>query len=106
MFWMQGIERARDQTHVQNLTHGQIADLLVAAGLEDVTLVEEPFELDFDEWFDRGTPTCPKAEVRALVLAGKARGFSPALRPDGGITIRSLRTLARGVKRDPGERVG
>ena len=81
MFWMQGIERARDRTHVQNLTHGQIADLLVAAELEDVTLVEEPFQLDFDEWFDWGTPTCPKAEVRALVMVGKARGFSPGAAP-------------------------
>ncbi len=96
--WHQQIERARDRTHVRNLTPGQIADLLVAAGLESVALVEEPFQLDFDEWFDRGTPGCPKAEVRALVLAGRARGYDPSPRPDGGITIRCFRSLARGVK--------
>src|SRR6267154_1829341 len=49
---------------------------------------EDGFELDFDEWFDRGTPALPKAEVRARVLAGRARGFDVHPRPDGGITIR------------------
>ena len=98
MIWMQRIERARDRTHVLNLTHAQMADLLREAGLVDLTLVEEPFDLDFDEWFERGSPTCPKDEVRALLLAGKARGFDPVLRSDGGVTIRCFRTLARGVK--------
>jgi hypothetical protein len=96
--WHQQIERARDRTHVRNLTPGEIADLLAAAGLESLALVEEPFQLDFDEWFDRGTPSCPKPEVRALVVAGRARGYDPAPRPDGGVTIRCFRTLARGVK--------
>ena len=96
--WHQQVERARDRTHVRNLTPGEIADLLAVAGLESLALVEEPFQLDFDEWFDRGTPSCSKAEVRALVVAGRARGYDPAPRPDGGITIRCFRTLARGVK--------
>ncbi len=96
--WHEEIERWRDRTHVRNPTPGQLADLLAGAGLEALSLVEERFELDFDEWFDRGTPSRPKAEVRAAVLAGRARGYDPVARPDGGITIRCFRTLARGVK--------
>jgi SAM-dependent methyltransferase len=99
--WHEQIERWRDRTHVRNPTPGEIADLLARAGLESIALVEEKFELDFDEWFDRGTPTRPKAEVRAAALAGKARGYEPAPRSDGGITVRCFRTLARGVKPAP-----
>ena len=69
-----------------------------AAGLSQVELVEEPFELDFDEWFDRGTPLAPKAEVRARILSGRARGFDPERRADGGITLRCVRVLARGLR--------
>lgn len=96
--WHQEIERWRDRTHVRNPTPGEMADLLAGAGLESVALVEERFELDFDEWFDRGTPGRPKTEVRAAVLSGRARGYEPVPRADGGITIRCFRTLARGVK--------
>ncbi len=98
MAWMQGIERARDRTHVSNLTPGGLVDLLAAAGLEEIAVVEERFQLDFDEWFDRGTPSIPKAEVRARLLSGKARGFVPVVRPDGGIDVRCFRTLARAVR--------
>lgn len=96
--WHNSIERGRDRTHTANLTPGGVVDALAAAGLSRVELVEEPFELDFDEWFDRGTPASPKAEVRARILSGKARGFEPATRPDGGITLRCVRVLARGVR--------
>src|SRR4051812_45472891 len=63
--WHHAIERDRDRTHVANLTSGALADALAGAGLVKVQLIEEPFELDFDEWFDRGTPAATKAEVRA-----------------------------------------
>jgi SAM-dependent methyltransferase len=96
--WHQEIERARDRTHTRNLTTGELADLLVQAGLDRVQLLEEPFELDFDEWFDRGTPALAKEEVRLRVLAGRARGFDPAPRAGGGITLRCSRCLVRGVK--------
>ena len=96
--WHEDIERWRDRTHVRNPTPGEIVDLLAGAGLQSISLIEEQFELDFDEWFDRGTPMRPKAEVRAAVLAGRARGYDPVPRADGGITIRCFRTLARGVK--------
>jgi len=95
--WHQDVERARDRSHVANLTTGGLADALAAAGLSDVSLLEEELLLDFDEWFDRGTPALPKQEVRALVLSNRARGFEPERRPDGGITIRCVRVLARGI---------
>ena len=62
--WHQEIERARDRTHVRNLTSGELVDLLARAGTRRIELAEEEFELDFDEWFERGTPAAGKAEVR------------------------------------------
>jgi SAM-dependent methyltransferase len=96
--WHQEIERARDRTHTRNLTPGELADLLVRAGLEGIQLLEESFELDFDEWFDRGTPALDKEEVRGRLLAGRARGFDPAGRAGGGFTLRAMLCLVRGVK--------
>jgi len=96
--WHQDIERARDRTHERSLTPGELADAFGRAGLSDIQLAEDGFDLDFDEWFDRGTPALPKAEVRARVLAGGARGFDVRARPDGGITIRCIRVLVRGVR--------
>jgi SAM-dependent methyltransferase len=96
--WHQEIERARDRTHVRNLTSGELVDALARAGLAEIQLSEDPFELDFDEWFDRGTPALPKSAVRASVLAGKARGFTPHARPDGGFTIDCVRVVVRGVR--------
>jgi SAM-dependent methyltransferase len=95
--WHQEIERARDKTHVRNLTPGELVDSLGRAGLRLVRLEEDEFVLDFDEWFDRGTPALAKDAVRALVLAGRARGFDPVARSDGGIDIRCVRLVARGV---------
>lgn len=93
------LERDRDTTHTRNLTSGALADLLAAAGLEAVRLEEEAFELDFDEWFDRGTPGAPKADVRARLLSGPpVRGFRPSLRADGSVRIDCVRALVRGVK--------
>jgi SAM-dependent methyltransferase len=96
--WHQEIERARDKTHVRNLTPGGLVDALGRAGLRFVQLEEDEFVLDFDEWFDRGTPSLPKDEVRALVLAGRARGFDPSVRPDGGISLRCVRLVARAIR--------
>ncbi|HTN52485.1 MAG TPA: class I SAM-dependent methyltransferase [Anaeromyxobacter sp.] len=97
--WHQEIERARDRTHARNLAPGELVDLLAGLGLAGLELAEAPIELDFDEWFDRGTPSRPKEEVRRLVLDGRARGFEPILREDGGITLRLALALARGVRR-------
>ena len=97
--WHQEVERVRDRTHVRNLTPGELADLFARAGLDELALVEDARELDFDEWFDRGTPTVPKEEARRLVAGGRARGFEPVPRADGGITLRCALVLVRGVKR-------
>lgn len=96
--WHQKIERARDKTHTRSLNTAQFVDLFLRAGLKNVRLVEEEFELDFDEWFDRGTPALPKAEVRALIEKSTARGFSPVKRADGGLTIGNIRALVRGIR--------
>jgi len=93
------LERDRDMTHTRNLTPGGLADLLALAGLVEVRLVEEAFTLDFDEWFDRGTPAASKGEVRARLLAGpRVRGFSPTVLAGGSVRLDCVRVLARGVK--------
>ncbi len=95
----QELERARDITHTRNLTPGAIVDIFVAAGLQEIQLVEELFTLDFDEWFDRGTPSTPKEEVRERLLQGpRARGFRPEPGPGGSITIHCERSIVRGRK--------
>ncbi|MGO9816351.1 MAG: class I SAM-dependent methyltransferase [Isosphaeraceae bacterium] len=95
----EAFERARDQTHTTNLTGGQLVDLLYRAGLEQIAFLEESFELDFDEWFDRGTPRDSKHNVRAKLLTGPAiRGFRPSVQPDGSIRIDCLRGMVRGRK--------
>jgi SAM-dependent methyltransferase len=95
----QAMECARDQTHTLNLTGGQLVDLLALAGLEQIELVEEPFVLDFDEWFDRGTPQDTKDNVRAILLSGPpVRGFEPTLHQDGSIRIEGIRCIVKGVK--------
>ena len=92
------IERLRDRTHTRNLTTGTLGDLFAAAGLGSIRAVEEPFTLDFDEWFDRGTPAAPKAEVRARILgAPPIRGFRAEAGPDGRITLHCWRAIVRGV---------
>ncbi|MDG3003080.1 class I SAM-dependent methyltransferase [Paludisphaera mucosa] len=93
----QEIEEARDRTHTRNLTGGQLVDLFAAAGLSDVQYQEESFALDFDEWFDRGSPSESKASVREVLLAGlDARGFrvAPDQRPS--IRIDCVRAVVRG----------
>ena len=95
----EALERARDRTHTRNLTSGALVDLLARAGLVDLRLVEEPFTLDFDEWFDRGTPVDSKAEVRARLLSlPPIRGFRPTPLPDGAVRIDCVRATVRAVK--------
>ncbi|WP_435010632.1 class I SAM-dependent methyltransferase [Tundrisphaera lichenicola] len=97
------IERLRDRTHTRNLSTGEIVDLFGFAGLVEISLVEEPFTLDFDEWFDRGTPDASKFEVRSLLAAlPPIRGYSPVIDPSGGITIHCWRAIVRGRKSSDG----
>lgn len=93
------LERARDRSHTRSPTGGQLVDLFAAAGLFQITLVEDAYDLDFDEWFDRGTPDDTKENVRASLLNGpRVRGFAPSPRPDGSIAIQGIRAIVRGVK--------
>jgi len=93
------LERARDRTHTRNLTTGGLVDLLASAGLNEIRAAEEAFSLDFDEWFDRGTPSAPKADVREGLLSGlPIRGFRAAPQGDGSLRIDCVRALVRGVK--------
>jgi 2-polyprenyl-3-methyl-5-hydroxy-6-metoxy-1,4-benzoquinol methylase len=93
------LERARDRTHVRNFTSGALVDLLAGAGLVGVMLVEEAFALDFDEWFDRGTPASPKDVVRGQLVAGpRIRGFWASPQPDQSLRIDCFRALVRGQK--------
>jgi len=93
------LEIARDRTHTRNLTGGELVDLFAGAGLRDIRLVEDSFTLDFDEWFDRGTPGDTKSAVRERLLAGPViRSFRPRLLEDGSIRIDGVRAIVRGVK--------
>jgi SAM-dependent methyltransferase len=93
------LERARDRSHTRSPTSGQIVDLFASAGLSEITLAEESFDLDYDEWFDRGSPDDTKENVRAALLAGpRVRGFAPHLRDDGSIRIEAIRAVVRGIK--------
>lgn len=97
--WHQGVERLRDHSHTSQATPGELADLLTVAGMESVHMLEETFVLDFDEWFDRGSPQREKAFVRRVVLSGPpTHGFRPQEQPDGRIRIECWRTTARGIK--------
>ncbi|MDR3622066.1 MAG: methyltransferase domain-containing protein [Paludisphaera borealis] len=96
------LEVGRDRTHTNNLSSGRIVDLFAAAGLVDVSLHEEAFTLDFDEWFDRGTPTETKADFRASLIAGvDVRGFTTTRLDDQSIQILCIRAIVRGVKPGP-----
>jgi SAM-dependent methyltransferase len=93
------IEVGRDGTHTRNLSGGELVDLFASVGLEEIRLTEESFVLDFDEWFDRGTPTLSKDEVRHLLLDGPTvRGFVPTVLDGGSIRIDAIRAIVRGVK--------
>ncbi len=93
------LEVARDRTHTRNLTGGEFVDLLARAGLEEISLVEERFVLDFDEWFDRGTHGDTKESVRAKLLNGPPiRTFRSSLQADGSIRIDCIRVIVRAVK--------
>jgi SAM-dependent methyltransferase len=93
------IEVLRDRTHTRNLTGGELVNLFANAGLVGIRLVEESFTLDFDEWFDRGTPSDTKESVRARLLAAPPmRGFCPEARDDGSIRIDGVRAIVRGIK--------
>jgi len=92
------IEIARDTTHTRNLTGGELVDLLAGAGLSSITFAEESSVLDFDEWFDRGTPGETKDVVRNRLLSGPTiRTFRPTPLPSNAVRIDGIRASVRGV---------
>ena len=95
----QEFERARDTTHTRNFPPGAIVDLLARLGLGSIGLTEVAFTLDFDEWFDRGTPAEPKEAVRSrLRSAPPMRGFQPVPLDDGSVRIDCWQAIVRAVK--------
>ncbi len=95
------VEAMRDRSHTRCLSPGAIVDLFLTAGLDQLRCIEEPFTLDFDEWFGRGTPSASQSEVRGQIsLMRRVRGFTPRARDDGGITIDCRRAIVRGVAPD------
>ena len=86
------LEVARDRTHTRNLTGGELVDLFASAGLIDIRYLEEPFTLDFDEWFDRGTPSDSKDAVRRRLLSGPPiRSFRHDLLENGSLRVDCFR---------------
>jgi SAM-dependent methyltransferase len=105
--WHQEIQRARDRTHTRDLSPGELVDLFAGAGLIDIRFVEEEFVLDFDEWFDRGTPGLPKDEVRRQLLEGPgARGFTAKALPGGAVQIKARLANVRGMLNCGSQRSG
>jgi SAM-dependent methyltransferase len=93
------IEIARDRTHTRNLTGGELVDLFASAGLRDVRYLEEQFTLDFDEWFDRGTPSDTKEAVRDRLVSGPViRSFRSSVVDGGSVRINCVRAIVRAAK--------
>jgi SAM-dependent methyltransferase len=96
--WHNDIERRRDRTHTRNLSAGGLVDLLAGAELTDIRFAEMPFVLDFDEWFERGTPADTKDAVYQRLLTGPpVRGFRMTPLADRRIRIDGWIAVARGV---------
>jgi SAM-dependent methyltransferase len=97
--WHQEVELARDHTHTLNLSPGALVDAMARSGAAAIRLEERAFALDFDEWFDRGTPRIDKEELRRRVLAGPGcRGFRPEPRGGGRLRIEGWLAVVRGLK--------
>jgi SAM-dependent methyltransferase len=93
------LERARDRTHTRNLTGGELVDLLAGLGLSQISLVEDSFTQDFEEWFDRGAALETKSAVRERFLSGPViRSFRSHLEGDGSVRINGVLAIVRGVK--------
>jgi SAM-dependent methyltransferase len=96
--WHNDIERRRDRTHTRNLSAGGLVDLMAGAGLADIRFAEMPFVLDFDEWFERGTPADTKAAVyQRLRAAPPVRGFRVTPQAGERLRIDGWIASARGV---------
>jgi SAM-dependent methyltransferase len=76
--WQEQIERLRDPSHWALLTPSRIAALGERAGLVADLQREVPFEIDFDEWRNRGSGGAANAELIERLLGeapATARSF-------------------------------
>lgn len=97
--WHNSIDVARDQTHTRNLSPGQLLDLFASLGLEWLSLHEEPYHLEFEEWFARGCTTKTREELLGLIAEGPgSRGFRVVSPPGAKVLIQSWRSLVRGIR--------
>ena len=98
--WHRRVESMRDSSHVCNLSARALVALATAAGLVDIHYEECAIATEFDEWFDRGTPSAPKEACRAALLGDegrRSRAWRVSPLDDGGIRLDGSVGIARGV---------
>jgi SAM-dependent methyltransferase len=88
--WQEQIERLRDPSHWALLTPSRIATLGERAGLAADLQREVPFEIDFDEWLNRGSGGPANAELIER-LVGEAPSTARSFVVSGETGERTLR---------------
>jgi ubiquinone/menaquinone biosynthesis C-methylase UbiE len=86
--WAQEIERLRDPSHWASLSDARLRELGRDAGLDLTHEQRFPFELDFDDWLERGTDSQTARDLIELSLADRPEGtdcFSVSTKPAGRI---------------------
>jgi ubiquinone/menaquinone biosynthesis C-methylase UbiE len=84
--WAQEIERLRDPSHWASLSDTRLRELGRDAGLDLAHQERFPFELDFDDWLQRGSDSQAVRDLIELSLAGRPEGtdcFSVTIKPTG-----------------------
>jgi SAM-dependent methyltransferase len=69
--WQEGIERLRDPSHWALLTPSRIAAMADRVGLEPDLDRVVPFEIDYEEWLNRGSGGAANAELIERLLGEK-----------------------------------
>jgi SAM-dependent methyltransferase len=88
--WQEQIERLRDPSHWALLTPSRIEALGERAGLVPDLQREVPFEIDFDEWLNRGSGGPANAELIERLL-GEAPASAGSFIVSGETEERTLR---------------
>jgi SAM-dependent methyltransferase len=88
--WQEQIERLRDPSHWALLTPSRIEALGERVGLVPDLQREVPFEIDFDEWLNRGSGGPANAELIARLL-GEAPASAGSFIVSGETEERTLR---------------
>jgi SAM-dependent methyltransferase len=82
--WQEQIERLRDPSHWALLTPSRIAALADRVGLEPDLDRVVPFEIDYDEWLDRGSGGPANASLIERLLGEKPATAGSFTVSDGG----------------------